>query len=120
MGTKCVEITSVDDKRQIAAVFLCTLSGKFLPMQPGNPSGKNLRQGRFFFALPTYPYLFPICSALAAMLERKEDGQEEWYSMVKNNHNGSVVLQYLVLKYNLSCPQCKCEKPQNSLPASSW
>ena len=32
-GTKCVEIASVDDKRQITAVFAGTLSGDFLPMQ---------------------------------------------------------------------------------------
>ena len=32
-GTKRVEIAAVDDKRQITALFACTLSGKFLPMQ---------------------------------------------------------------------------------------
>ena len=32
-GTKRVEITGIDDKRQITAVFACTLSGKFLPIQ---------------------------------------------------------------------------------------
>ena len=28
-----VEIATVDDKRQIPAIFICTLSGKFLPIQ---------------------------------------------------------------------------------------
>ena len=32
-GTKRVEIVAVDDKRQITAVFACSMSGKFLPMQ---------------------------------------------------------------------------------------
>lgn len=32
-GTKRVEIAAVDDKRQITAVFACSMSGKFLPMQ---------------------------------------------------------------------------------------
>ena len=32
-GTKRVEISAVDDKRQITAVFGCTLAGDFLPMQ---------------------------------------------------------------------------------------
>ncbi|XP_011408602.1 PREDICTED: uncharacterized protein LOC105315598 [Amphimedon queenslandica] len=32
-GTKRVEIEGIDDKRQITAVFACTLSGKFLPIQ---------------------------------------------------------------------------------------
>ena len=32
-GTKHVEITAVDDKRQITAVFGYTLTGDFLPMQ---------------------------------------------------------------------------------------
>ena len=32
--TKRVEITGKEDKRQITAVFACTMSGKFLPMQP--------------------------------------------------------------------------------------
>ena len=32
-GTKRVEIAGVEDKRQITAVFACTMSGKFLPMQ---------------------------------------------------------------------------------------
>lgn len=32
-GTKRVEIAAIDDKRQITAVFACTMSGKFLPMQ---------------------------------------------------------------------------------------
>ena len=32
-GTKRVEITAVNDKRQITAIFACTLSGKFLPIQ---------------------------------------------------------------------------------------
>ena len=32
-GSKRVEIAAVDDKRQITALFTCTLSGKFLPMQ---------------------------------------------------------------------------------------
>ena len=32
-GTKRVEIKGVDDKRQITAVFACTVSGKFLPIQ---------------------------------------------------------------------------------------
>ena len=32
-GTKCVEIAGIDDKRQIMAVFACTMSGKFFPMQ---------------------------------------------------------------------------------------
>ncbi len=32
-GTKRVEISGVDDKRQITAVFGCTLTGKFLPIQ---------------------------------------------------------------------------------------
>ena len=32
-GTKRVEITSIDDKRQITAVFGCTFTGKFLPIQ---------------------------------------------------------------------------------------
>ena len=31
--TKRVEIAAVDDKRQITAVFACSMSGKFLPMQ---------------------------------------------------------------------------------------
>jgi len=30
--TKRVEITAMDDKRQITAIFACTLSGKFLPV----------------------------------------------------------------------------------------
>ena len=32
-GTKRVEIAGVEDKRQITAVFACTMSSKFLPMQ---------------------------------------------------------------------------------------
>ena len=32
-GTKRVEISSKDDKRQITAVFACSLSGTFLPVQ---------------------------------------------------------------------------------------
>ena len=32
-GKKRVEIAAVDDKRQITAIFACTLSGKFLPIQ---------------------------------------------------------------------------------------
>ena len=32
-GTKRVEIAAIDDKRQITAVFACSLAGKFLPMQ---------------------------------------------------------------------------------------
>ena len=32
-GTKQVEISAVDDKRQITAVFGCSLSGDFLPVQ---------------------------------------------------------------------------------------
>ena len=32
-GTKRVEIVAMDDKRQITAIFGCTLSGKFLPVQ---------------------------------------------------------------------------------------
>ena len=32
-GTKRMEIAAVDDKRQITAIFACTLAGKFLPMQ---------------------------------------------------------------------------------------
>lgn len=32
-GTKRVEISAKDDKRQITAVFACSLSGTFLPAQ---------------------------------------------------------------------------------------
>ena len=32
-GTKRVEIAAIDDKRQITALFACTISGNFLPMQ---------------------------------------------------------------------------------------
>lgn len=32
-GTKRVEIEGLDDKRQITAVFACSLTGKFLPIQ---------------------------------------------------------------------------------------
>ena len=32
-GAKRVEIAAVDDKQQITAIFTCTLSGKFLPIQ---------------------------------------------------------------------------------------
>ena len=32
-GTKRVEIVAIDDKRQITAVFGCSLSGNFLPVQ---------------------------------------------------------------------------------------
>ena len=32
-GTKRVEIAGIDDKRQITAIFACTMSGNFLPMQ---------------------------------------------------------------------------------------
>ncbi len=32
-GTKRVEIVAIDDKRQITAVFGCSLSGRFLPLQ---------------------------------------------------------------------------------------
>ena len=32
-GTKCVEIAAADDKRQITAVFACSMSGNFLPIQ---------------------------------------------------------------------------------------
>ena len=32
-GTKRVEITAIDDKRQITAVFACLLAGSFLPIQ---------------------------------------------------------------------------------------
>ena len=32
-GTKRVQIAAVDDKRQITAVFACSLSGNFLPIQ---------------------------------------------------------------------------------------
>lgn len=32
-GTKRVEITAIDDKRQITAVFACSLAGSFLPIQ---------------------------------------------------------------------------------------
>ena len=38
-----------------------------------------------------------------------------------NNHNGSIVLQCIVWHITMqSCPKCKCDKPQNSLPALSW
>ena len=33
MWQKSEEIAQVDDKQQITAVFACTLSGDFLPMQ---------------------------------------------------------------------------------------
>ena len=32
-GIKSVEISATDDKRQITAVFVCSLSGIFLPIQ---------------------------------------------------------------------------------------
>jgi len=32
-GMKRMEKAAVDDKRQITAIFACTLPGKFLPMQ---------------------------------------------------------------------------------------
>jgi len=32
-GTKRVEIAAINDKRQITAIFACTLSGNFLPIQ---------------------------------------------------------------------------------------
>ena len=32
-GIKSVEISATDDKRQITAVFVCSLSGNFLPIQ---------------------------------------------------------------------------------------
>ena len=32
-GTKCVEIVGKDDKRQITAIFACTMHRKFFPMQ---------------------------------------------------------------------------------------
>ena len=32
-GIKSVEISATDDKRQITAVFMCSLSGNFLPIQ---------------------------------------------------------------------------------------
>ena len=32
-GTKRIEIEGIDDKRQITAVFACSLSGQFLPLQ---------------------------------------------------------------------------------------
>ena len=32
-GTKRVEISATDDKQQITAVFVCSLSGNFLPIQ---------------------------------------------------------------------------------------
>ena len=32
-GTRCVEIAAVDDKRQITAVLICTLTVIFLPVQ---------------------------------------------------------------------------------------
>uniref|UniRef100_A0A1X7SFZ8 DDE-1 domain-containing protein n=1 Tax=Amphimedon queenslandica TaxID=400682 RepID=A0A1X7SFZ8_AMPQE len=32
-GTKRIEVAAIDDKRQITAVFGCTLSGNFLPIQ---------------------------------------------------------------------------------------
>lgn len=32
-GTKRIEVSHIDDKRQITAVFACTLSGTFLPLQ---------------------------------------------------------------------------------------
>ena len=62
-------------------------------------------------------HIAPLCSALAATLEKRlvSYGQEQWYSMVNNNHGGSVVLQDLVLTYNHSCPLHKCDKPQKSL-----
>lgn len=34
-GTKRVEIEGIDDKRQITAMFACTLSGKFLLIYQG-------------------------------------------------------------------------------------
>jgi len=32
-GIKWVEITAIDDKRQIMAVFACSLAGSFFPIQ---------------------------------------------------------------------------------------
>ena len=32
-GTKRVEISGIDDKRQITAVFACSMAGEFLPLQ---------------------------------------------------------------------------------------
>ena len=46
-------------------------------------------------------YIAPLCSALAVTME--------------NNHNSSIVLQYLVLTSNCSCSQRNCEKSQNGL-----
>ena len=43
-GTKRVEVTGKDDKRQLTALFACSMSGDFLPIQlvyqdPTNPVG---------------------------------------------------------------------------------
>ena len=55
-GMKRVEIAAVDDKRQITAIFACTLSGKFLPIQliyqGTTPKCLHMQQqGPVFFAL---------------------------------------------------------------------
>ena len=64
---------------------------------------------------------FVICSCSdigegGSFLMAKKSGT----AWLKNNYDGSIALQCLILMYNHSCLQCKWDKPQNSPPASSW
>ena len=63
-----------------------------------------------------------LCSALAVTLDKKEACFLWPRRAVQQGKKiiTMVQLQYLVLTYNRSCPQCKCDKPQNSLLAMSW
>ena len=48
-GSKRVEIVDMDDKRQITALFCCTLTGEFLPLQ-------LIYQGKTSACLPRYKF----------------------------------------------------------------
>ncbi len=71
-GTKRVEIVAIDDKRQITAVFGCSLSGKFLPLQ-------LIYQGITTRCLPKISFL------------------ENWHITYTANHwcNGDTMVDYV-------------------------
>ena len=68
-GTKRVEITAIDDKRQITAVFACSLAGSFLPIQliykettaRSLPKGSNFQKDRILHILLIIGQTPPPC-----------------------------------------------------------
>ena len=91
-GTKRVELVGIDDKRQITAVFVCSLAGDFLPLQviyAGNTNG----------CLPKYS--FP----------------DEWHATYTPNHwaNENTMEDYVNLIIIL--PYVQIKRMKLNLPA---